>query len=217
MELEWTRDNDILPLWDAWSFSQLPLLCHASPFSVVFWQKSPGYSLDLTPESEPLHLPPLSAVSVGVWTTSRLRMAIWQWSLWWILSVLSFENPLWGSPLRFQSSLLSPPMRGFLRVQKIFLLQDSLPGLQVRVLKSFVSFLYIYLLPYLVLRRLTCFFGSLWSSVFRRCTVGVVPYEFWCICGEDDLTILFLHHLGIPPKIVFKKKKIMRYNDIIYL
>ena len=63
-------------------------------------------------------------------------------------------------------------------MQKIFLLQDSLPGLQVLVLKSFVSFLYVYFLPYLVLRRLTCFFGSLWSSVFRRCTVGVVPYEF---------------------------------------
>lgn len=214
MELEWIRDNDILPLWDAQSFSQLPLLCHASPLSVVSWQKSPGHSLDLTPESEPLHLPPLSAVSVGVWATSRLRMAIWQWSLWWILSVLSFECPLWGSPL--SPTLLSPTMRRFLSVQKIFLLQDSLPGLQVLVLKSFVSFLYVYFLPYLVLRRLTCFFGSLWSSVFRRCTVGVVPYEFWCICGEDDLAILFLHHLGISPKIVLKKK-IMRYNDIIYL
>ena len=42
--------------------------------------------------------------------------------------------------LRFLSSLLSSPMREFLRVWKLFLFHNSLPRVQVPLLKFFVSF-----------------------------------------------------------------------------
>lgn len=59
----------------------------------------------------------------------------------------------------------SPLMRGFPSMRKLFLLNDSLPRAQVPVLTAFVCLLlYLYLLPYFILRILDCHFGSLVSS-----------------------------------------------------
>ena len=61
-------------------------------------------------------------------------------------------------------------------MQRHFLLHGSLPGVKVPVLKSFVPF-FFYLLPYLILRRLACLFGTLDNVLlFRRCSVGIVPW-----------------------------------------
>ena len=98
--------------------------------------------------------------SVGVQTVSLLGSAGQQWSLQWILCFA-----FWASvAAEFPSKVLklpcpSLPVREFLSVQRHFLLHVPLPGVQVPVPKSFVPFLY--LLPYLILRRLACLFGSL--------------------------------------------------------
>ena len=48
-------------------------------------------------------------------------------------------------------------MRNFLSVWILFLLHDYLPGTQVSILKSFVSFFHLYLLPYFILRNWLAF------------------------------------------------------------
>ena len=83
-----------------------------------------------------------------------------------------FCIPLWGSKAPPTPSL---PMRGFLSVWKLFLLRA--PSLRHRSLTwTFCLLFFLYLLPYIILWRLACLFGSLGSSasvqmVFcRNCT-----------------------------------------------
>ena len=80
--------------------------------------------------------------------------------LWWFLLLLLL---LLCCPLRFQSSPLTPPVRGFPIVWKLFNLHDSLPrmGLCPEILCLSFS---LYLLSYLILKRLVCLSGYLGSS-----------------------------------------------------
>ena len=73
--------------------------------------------------------------------------------------VFSFEV-LKGSPS-------SPLMREFLSVWILFLLHDYLPGAQVPILKSFVSFFHLYLLPYFILRNWLAFL-EVWGN-YEQC------------------------------------------------
>ena len=62
----------------------------------------------------------------------------------------------------------------------------------------------LYILPYLILRRLACFV-EVWGllSVFGTCSVEVVPYAdyfFYVFVGrEGDFPISFLYHLKFSP------------------
>lgn len=75
------------------------------------------------------------------------------------VGVFSFEV-LMGSPP-------SLPMRNFLSVWILFLLHDYLPGTQVSILKSFVSFFHLYLLPYFILRNWLAFL-EVWGN-YEQC------------------------------------------------
>ena len=66
--------------------------------------------------------------------------------LWWAPLVPAWWGHFWECAETFPPSLLPP--------------QGADPPL-----KFFVSFFYLYLLPYLILRRMACIFGSLGSSV----------------------------------------------------
>ena len=84
-------------------------------------------------------------------------------TLWWILFILPSGNLLLCCSLRFWSSLLSSLMKGFLSLQKFspswLPPQGAGPCPEILFL-----FFYLCLLPYLILKRLTCIFGSLGSS-----------------------------------------------------
>ena len=83
-------------------------------------------------------------------------------------------------PLRFLGSPLNPPVRGFPTVWKILLLQNYLPGPGPHPEILCLPFC-LYLLSYLIPRRLLCLSGCLGSSVsFIRCSAGTVQ----CV---DDL------------------------------
>lgn len=71
------------------------------------------------------------------------------------------------SPLKFQSTNPHPhSWGGFRKYEKTFPPNDSLPRAQVPVLTAFVCLLlYLYLLPYFILRILDCHFGSLAFSI----------------------------------------------------
>ena len=78
---------------------------------------------------------------------------------------------------------LNPPVRGFPTVWKILLLQKSLPGTGPHPEILCLPFC-LYLLSYLIPRRLVCLSGCLGSSAsFRRCSAGTVQHE-------DDLLII---------------------------
>lgn len=72
------------------------------------------------------------------------------------------------SPLRCGKLPPALPLRGFPSVWKHFLLRDSSPGCIPWEMHPHCKILclpfYLYLLPYLILRRLACPFGSLGSS-----------------------------------------------------
>lgn len=86
-------------------------------------------------------------------------------------------------PLRFLGSPLNPPVRGFPTVWKILLLQNYLPGPGPHPEVLCLPFC-LYLLSYLIPRRLLCLSGCLGSSVsFIRCSAGTVQ----CV---DDLWII---------------------------
>ena len=77
---------------------------------------------------------------------------------------------------------LNPPVRGFPTVWKI-LLQKSLPGTGPHPEILCLPFC-LYLLSYLIPRRLVCLSGCLGSSAsFRRCSAGTVQHE-------DDLLLI---------------------------
>lgn len=84
----------------------------------------------------------------------------------------------WATVAAFPSEVLKLPPAPYprlLSVQKLFLLHNTLHGVQVPVPKFFVSFSNLYLLPYLIIRRSACLFGKLGFSAsiqkvfFRSC------------------------------------------------
>lgn len=60
---------------------------------------------------------------------------------------LAFGAPIAMFPQEFLKLPPSPLVRGFLSVQRLFLLHNSFPGAQIPVLKSFVSFLILIFRP----------------------------------------------------------------------
>ena len=111
-------------------------------------------------------------------------------------------------PLRFWSFPLTPPVRKFPSVQKLFLLHNSLPGAQVPAWNSFVSLFVFIFCP--------TFWGDwfaflkLWGplSTFRRCSVGTVPCadEFFDIfVGEKVISLSYSSAMLKVPPLSFLK------------
>ena len=99
----------------------------------------------------------------------------------------AFQVPIAAFPSELLKFPLTPPLREFPSVWKFFFLHNSLPGCRSPT-QSLLSLFYLYILPYLILRRLACFWGSLESSpsvqnVFcRNCsTWRWVFYVFVCV------------------------------------
>ena len=177
-------------------FPGLPQLCCTSSLRVSSWQSIPDLSLGCNPTPQ-------------AWAWAPSPHSSWTWKPFLGWKVL-FDNDLSGefSPFCLPSTcccvplwgfIVPPPtlpVRGVLSVWKPVLLQDPLPRVKVSIAKSFVYFLFLYLLPWLILRWLASLFGSLASSasvqkVFHRSI-------FVDICGfEGDLPILVLCHLII--------------------
>ena len=101
----------------------------------------------------------------------------WTPILWWFFFFFRL-----CCPLRFQSSPLTPPVRGFPIVWKLFNLHDSLPRMRLCPEILCLSFS-LYLLSYLILKRLVCLSG-IWDPplAFRSCSVQVAPHA-------DDLSM----------------------------
>ena len=68
-------------------------------------------------------------------------------------------------------------------VRRPFLLHDSHPRMQILLSNSLSLFFYLYLLPYLILRRMAYLFGSLGSSAnIQKVFCRSVPHaEFFLI------------------------------------
>ena len=98
----------------------------------------------------------------GLQTASQLESAGQQQSLWWIISILPSEHLLLYSPQRFHSILFPHPSEGFQVWGNFPPSWSPLRGTDA-CSKSFVS-IFPYILPYFILWRLVCLFGSLGSS-----------------------------------------------------
>lgn len=146
--------------WDLhWSFGSQPL-----PF--VADQNLLATSLSSLP------LP--SALCWGLWAEKWCLAVICVVNF---LCVLHSEPQLLYHILRFCSSSLAPPVREFLSVQKLFLLHDFLPWGTHPCPEILCLLLCLYLLSYLVLKRLACSFGSLRSSI--------IVEKLFCRCCSD--------------------------------
>ena len=100
----------------------------------------------------------------------------------------AFQVPIAAFPPEVLKFRLTPTLREFPSAWKFFFLHNSLPGCRSPT-QSPLSLFYLYLLPYLFLRRLACFLGSLESSlpVLRMCSIEIVPHEdeflmHLCVC-----------------------------------
>ena len=98
-----------------------------------------------------------------------------------------------------------PPVRWFPTVWKLSFTTPS-PG-QVSIPNSFVSLFVLYILSYLLLKRMDCLSSCLVSSAsvqklfcWKLLSVQMI---FSCICGgENVLPILFLCHLGTTLSVI---------------
>ena len=109
-------------------------------------------------------------------------------------------SPLY-SPLKFRSFFRPHLWGGFPSEKKYLLLHNSLPGGKNVVLKSFLSlslFYSLYLLPYLILRRLSCL-SKVWCLllVTRNCrSFSICRWIFYVFVGRKVIfPSFFLHHL----------------------
>ena len=189
--------NNLLPLWEAHLLPGLPQLCHTSLLRISSEQSTLMFFLEAWAPS------PHSQQWAWLQATSQLGSAVWQWTLWWILSVLPLTTccfvPLWGS-----KTPLCPHPWGVSEHVGTFPPSLSLPRVLVPVPKSFFLFFKSLSFAYLILRRLACLFGSQGSpaSIQNVFCMSWSTYRciFWCICGEEvDLPVLFFHHLESPP------------------
>ena len=105
-------------------------------------------------------------------TPEQLVSAGWQQFLWWILSLCFHPNtcccvPLWNSEV-----LLCPRLWGsFWECGNFSSFTTLIPN--TGPFQILCLFFFLYLLPYLILWRLACLFGSLWSSAsIQKCSVG---------------------------------------------
>ena len=155
-------------------------------------------SWGLTPEPEPWDpTPTLCCVSRHV-SHFLVESDIQQQSLGWILSVFAFQAPDPVFPSEVLKLNLTPPMRGFPSMWKLFLLHDSFPWAQIPVLKPLSLFFNLYLLPYVTF--IFCYFGSLQTSagVQKFCeSCSICRWIFNVFVGKEDI-FLFLHHWKFP-------------------
>ena len=123
----------------------------------------------LTPEAWALSLHSL------LWAYEPLLAwgVLFGYSLWGLLSILPPQHLL-----RVQSSSQTLPVRRLQSVWKHFHLQNSLPHGTSPGPEILCLFFYPYLLPCLILWRLTCLFGNPQGLMpaSRVCSVGVVPH-----------------------------------------
>ena len=103
--------------------------------------------------------------------------------------VLSSEPLLLNS----RSYPLVPLVRGFITVWKLFLLHGSLPQSTGPCPEILYLFLFLYLLPYFIARRLACLFGNLGSSAVNQKLFWRSCYIIWWICD------VFVGRLVISP------------------
>ena len=119
--------------------------------------------------------PSPSLAAVGEWAAFWLGSAVQQWSLWLILSTLPSKHLLLYSLLRFG---ISPQncLWGVFKCVEI-LPSSRLPPQGADPIPHPLYLFNLYLLPYLILRRLACLFGSLSSSLrvqkvfYRSCSI----------------------------------------------
>ena len=143
--------NGPLFLWCSQGFPILSVLCHISPLSVSSWHSILVFSLRIDNAACASTSSPHSLwADVSLWATSRLVIAIG------IISVVNFshrncEFSQLHFSLRFLSSPLTHPVRGFPIVWKILLHHDSLLK-TVSQLQILCLSLHLYHLPYLILR-----------------------------------------------------------------
>ena len=130
-------------------------------------------SWSLPPNPEPQH--PVTSPVVSM-QTSILRLGS-------VGVQHPLVNPLPSKRLLLHSSLKSPslplpqPLRGFLRLQKLFLLLSSFPGVQVPAPRSFSLYFPIsFALSCSV--EISLPFLEVWGllPMFRKCSAGVVPH-----------------------------------------
>ena len=122
-------------------------------------------------------------------------------------------------PLRFQNSPLTQPERGFPIVRKLLLhyslpRRDLLPGILCLSLR-------LYLLSYLILKRLGCLSGYLRSSTSVQklfCgSCSTCRYSSDVFVGEKVvLPLRFLRHLGRPPRDYCTKWSKRKTNVVWY-
>ena len=125
------------------AFPGLSQLCHTNFLRVPLWQPTLVFSLSSDPQSLSLGTQTPLALGVSMWEVSWLESAVRQWPLGWIFSVLPLEHLLHSS-LEFRGSLLNTPMRRSPSVRKLFLLHNSLPDMQVPILKTYV-YLFVFI------------------------------------------------------------------------
>ena len=192
----WHSNNDLLPFWHSQSFSStfsaVALVPSEYPHGSQLWS-SPWC---LTPTPEPWQPAPISAGGRGTRVTFWVQSAVHNnlcsdFSPFCLLSTCCC-SPLWGSK--------PPPWPGLWgdfwgcgnssSFMTPFLGHKSLSW-------NPLSPFYLYLLPYLVLSRLTCLFGSLVSSASiqmlfcRSCSIFRWIFDE----SEGDLPVLDTHHL----------------------
>ena len=155
----------------------LSVLCHISPLRVAS-----GFSLRTDDAAHTSTLSPhwLRAYT-SMWATSQLEIAI-LFDFCGQFSWLCFH-------LRFLSSLLTPPVRGFPTIWKL-LLHDSLPRMVPGPCPEILCLpFHLYLLPCLILRRLVCLSGHLGSSASVQksfCeSCSTYRWSFWKVVVES--------------------------------
>ena len=159
-------------------FPGLPQLCCTSP-SEYLHSSQPQFSpCGLSPEVLILSTQPLSCH--GGCASCFLAGKCWlATSLWWILSVLPSKHPLLHYPWGSEAPPI-PTRAGVSKCAETFPPSWLAPWVQVPVPNSFISF-YLYLLPYLILRRLACLFGSLRSSASIQKVLCMSCFMCTCI------------------------------------
>ena len=147
------------------------------------------------------------------------------WAASQLISVVWHDLCAGCSPVRFLRTLRgskdSSPWPGlwYLCVWKLFLLHDSIPGVQVPILNSFVSFLHLSFPPtpfqgdWFAFLEVLCQHAKdvLWEFFHTQ----MILYIYIYICrGEGGLPTLFLCHYAGPPIISIFEGEVCKFPTL---
>ena len=152
-----------------------------------------------------LHLHTLPPLAAGGWQPVSCFSAGNHCSVWFLCWFFFFFF-LVMLPLRFQSSPLTSPMRGFPIVQKLLLLHNSLPSRDLCTQILCLPFC-LYTLSYLILKRLVFLSGYLRSSVnIQKLFCGscsTFRSFFDVFMGEKVISLSYFSSIfGAPSKVL---------------